>query len=85
MFVLNRGAKKIALQPWFSLFFNSDKLCAEPKIKNFFLTFKFLKLHNLLNEGIYTPSKFNFFAIFMLLEIKNFLFSLLQKSFIFFI
>ena len=49
--ILNIGDKKMFLTPCFILKFSSLKLCADPKISNFFLLMYFIsKL--LLKEGI---------------------------------
>ena len=62
---LNIGDKNIHLTPCFSFILISFKLCADPIISRLSLLISFKEL---LNEGIYIPSNFSFFAILRLFE-----------------
>ncbi len=80
-FILNKGEMNKNCTPCFFFSDISFKLCADPIIQKLFLL-KFLGITPLLNDGIYTPSKFSFIASFRSFAKKNFLFFNLQIFFI---
>ncbi len=58
-------------------------LCADPTSSKFFLNEKFKCCSEVLNDGIYAPSKSKLIASFILFDKKNFCPFFLQKFLIF--
>ena len=81
LFNLNKDDKKINLICCFSFIFISLWLWADPNKIKFFLKLKGKWSKLLLNDGIYAPSKLNFIANLILLEINSLKLFFLQKVF----